>query len=193
MGGLPCELSVQQGRTWERMKKRVGKKKHTDDRRREWRVTRPRLDGCKMEKILKMRTKPVPSCLDFLNISSLWENGSLSIFKLCFFFSLHWSFLSVISFSICDFQSPISAQNDSSACKLNGGDTDGWSERLLDWKTGYWVTDLLTAALIRAENTACEVVNIINLCEYSGFQWMVQQLIGLVVNFHFNSRFFVLC
>lgn len=27
MGGFPCELSVQQGRTWERMKKRVGGKK----------------------------------------------------------------------------------------------------------------------------------------------------------------------
>lgn len=62
-----------------------GKKKHTDDRRWEWRVTRPRLDGCKMEKILKMRMKPVPSCLDFLNISSLWQNGSLSIFKLSVF------------------------------------------------------------------------------------------------------------
>lgn len=44
-----------------------------------------RLDGCKMEKILKMRMKPVPSCLDFLNISSLWQNGSLSIFKLSVF------------------------------------------------------------------------------------------------------------
>lgn len=55
MGGLPCELSVQQGRTWERMKKRVGKKK-THRRPAEGvagHQAKIRLDGCKMEENTK--------------------------------------------------------------------------------------------------------------------------------------------
>lgn len=93
-----------------------------------------------MEEYWKWERSLCPHALISWNIESMreWKSGLdvLSIFKLCFFFSWHCSFLSVISLSICDFQSPISAQNDSSACKLNGGGTDGWSERLLDWKTG---------------------------------------------------------
>lgn len=73
MGGLPCELSVQQGEDLGEDEEECGGKK--THRRPAVGVAghqaKIRLDGCKMEKILKMRMKPVPSCLDFLNISSL--------------------------------------------------------------------------------------------------------------------------